>query len=118
MADPAPSERSPAPNDTAPRPAGQQRPAGQRPGGQPSTHRPSFADDGLFQLLQSKNVEVTAKAPPQPSLLERLLVGFGPTLLLVGLFVLLARRAAASAGGLGGLGGIGRSRARRYEPEG
>ena len=79
-----------------------------------STHRPDFADDGLFQLLSSKNVEVTAKPPPQTSLLERILVGFGPTLLLVGLFVLLARRAAA--GGAGGLGGIGKTKARRYEP--
>jgi cell division protease FtsH len=42
-------------------------------------------------------------------------VGFGPTLLLVGLFVLMARRAASAAGGLGGLGGLGRSRAKRYE---
>ena len=46
---------------------------------------------------------------------ETLLVGFGPTLLLVGLFVLMARRAASAGGGLGGLGGLGRSRAKRYE---
>jgi cell division protease FtsH len=80
-----------------------------------STHRPEFAaDDKLWELLTSKNVQVSAQPPPGPSLLERLLVGFGPTLLLVGLFVLLARRA---AGGAAGLTGIGRSRARRYEPE-
>ncbi len=79
-----------------------------------TANRPSFADDKLFELLTSKNVEVSAEPPPTPSLLERLLVGFGPTLLLVGLFLLVARRAAAGAGGLGGLG---RSRARRYEPE-
>ena len=47
-----------------------------------------------------------------------MLLGFGPTLLLVGLFVLLARRAAGGASaGPAGLGGFGRSRARRYEPE-
>jgi cell division protease FtsH len=79
-----------------------------------STHRPTFAEDDLFALLSSKGVEVKAQPPPGPSTLERVLLGFGPTLLLVGLFVLLARRAAAGAGGLGG---IGRSRARRYEPE-
>ncbi len=39
---------------------------------------------------------------------------FGPTLLLVALFVMIGRRA-ARAGGLGGLGGLGRSRAKRYE---
>jgi cell division protease FtsH len=81
-----------------------------------STRRPEFAaNDNLWQLLTEKNVQVSAEPPPGPSLLERLLLGFGPTLLLVGLFVLLARR--ASGGGAGGLGGFGRSRARRYEPE-
>jgi len=81
-----------------------------------STRRPEFAaNDNLWQLLTEKNVQVSAEPPPGPSLLERVLLGFGPTLLLVGLFVLLARR--ASGGGAGGLGGFGRSRARRYEPE-
>ncbi|MDQ4129683.1 MAG: AAA family ATPase, partial [Actinomycetota bacterium] len=78
------------------------------------THRPTFADDDLFRLLDEKGVEVNARPTPGPSLLERLLLGFGPTLLLVGLFVLMARRA---AGGMMGLGGFGSSRARRYEPE-
>ena len=83
-----------------------------------STRRPSFAaDDNLWELLTEHNVEVRAEPPPGPSLLERLLLGFGPTLLLVGLFVLLARRATGGAGGAAGLGGFGRSRARRYEPE-
>src|SRR5512132_1317961 len=83
-----------------------------------STRRPSFAaDDNLWELLTEHNAEVSAEPPPGPSLLERVLVGFGPTLLLVGLFVLLARRAAGGAGGAGALGGFGRSRARRYEPE-
>jgi cell division protease FtsH len=82
-----------------------------------STRRPQFAaNDNLWELLNEKNVEVSAEPPPGPSLLERILLGFGPTLLLVGLFVLLARRATAG-GAAGGLGGFGRSRARRYEPE-
>jgi cell division protease FtsH len=82
-----------------------------------STRRPEFAaNDNLWELLTEKNVEVSAEPPPGPSLLERVLLGFGPTLLLVGLFVLLARRA-AGGGAAGALGGFGRSRARRYEPE-
>jgi cell division protease FtsH len=82
-----------------------------------STRRPSFAaDDNLWELLTEHDVVVSAEPPPGPSLLERILLGFGPTLLLVGLFVLLARRATAG-GAAGGLGGFGRSRARRYEPE-
>ena len=63
-----------------------------------STRRPSFAaDDNLWELLTEHNVEVSAEPPPGPSLLERVLLGFGPTLLLVGLFVLLARRASGGA---------------------
>jgi cell division protease FtsH len=77
------------------------------------THRPSFAEDDLFQLLEEKGVEVNARPTPGPSLLERLLLGFGPTFLLLGLFVLMARR----AGGAAGLAGFGSSRAQKYQPE-
>src|SRR5437764_541773 len=42
-----------------------------------------------------------------------LLLGFGPTILLVALFLWFARRAASQAGG--GLMGIGRARAKRFE---
>ena len=89
--------------------------------GSPSTHfkteRPAFADDGLIDLLLQKNVVINAHPidEGQP-LWETLLFGFGPTILIVGLFVLLARRAQAAAGG-GGLGGFGRSRAKRYDAE-
>src|SRR5581483_3784373 len=50
-----------------------------------STHRPTFAEDNVFQLLADKGVEVNAKSPPGPSFFERLLIGFGPTLLFIGL---------------------------------
>jgi cell division protease FtsH len=87
--------------------------------GSPSTHfkteRPAFADDGLIDLLLQKNVVINAHPIDQGQpLWQTLLFGFGPTLLIVGLFVLLARRAQAAAGG-GGLGGFGRSRAKRYD---
>ena len=79
------------------------------------TEVPTFANDRqLSQLLEEKHVTVNAKPPGDRSLLSTLLISFGPTLLLVGLFVFLARR--ATAGGAGGmLGGFGRSRARRVE---
>jgi cell division protease FtsH len=83
-----------------------------------TTYRPSFAEDELFQLLSDKGVQVDAKAPPGPSFLERLLLGFGPTLLFVGLLFFVSRRAMAGAGGMGGIGGgLGRSKAQRYDPE-
>ncbi|MGA2926843.1 MAG: cell division protein FtsH, partial [Solirubrobacteraceae bacterium] len=84
-----------------------------------STEVPTFWDGGqLTSVLQANNVQVNAKSVSSgTSLLAELLLGFGPTLLLVGLFVLLARRAQAGAGGLGGLGNFGRSQARRVDPE-
>jgi cell division protease FtsH len=80
-----------------------------------STYRPSFADDDVFKLLSDKGVEVNAKSPPGPSFLERLLLGFGPTLLFLGLLLFVSRRMASGLGG--GIGGIGKSKAQRYEPE-
>ncbi|SNY54237.1 ATP-dependent zinc metalloprotease FtsH [Paractinoplanes atraurantiacus] len=83
-----------------------------------STERPSFADDNLFAQLQAKNVPVNANPPDAPApLWQQLLVGFGPTLLLVGIFVWIARRSAGALSG-GGLGGFGKSKAKLYEPEG
>jgi cell division protease FtsH len=82
-----------------------------------STQIPSFANNSqLSSLLQSEGVTIDAQAPSGgPSVLESLIFGFGPTLLLVLLFVFIARRAAAGAGGAGGLMSFGRSRARRVE---
>jgi cell division protease FtsH len=80
------------------------------------TNRPTFADDDLFKLLADKGVVVRAKSPPGPSFLERLLIGFGPTLLFVGLLFFMSRRLSAGLGA-GGIGGIGKSKAQRYDPE-
>jgi cell division protease FtsH len=84
-----------------------------------STQVPSFWNNAaLTTLLQSKGVQVNAQNPnPGTSLLAEILLGFGPTLLLVGLFVLFARRAAAAGGGMGALGNFGRSQARRVDPQ-
>jgi cell division protease FtsH len=84
-----------------------------------STQVPSFWNHtSLTALLQSHNVQVNAENPnPGTSVLAEILLGFGPTLLLIGLFYLFARRARAGAGGLGGLGNFGRSQARRVDPE-
>ncbi len=82
-----------------------------------STEVPSFADNQ--QLLNSlENHHVTINAHPVdngPSFLEELVVGFGPTLLILLLVVFALRRAAGAAGGAGGLMSFGRSRARRVE---
>jgi cell division protease FtsH len=84
-----------------------------------STEVPTFWNhDSLTALLQAKGVQVNAQSTSkQTSVLAEVLLGFGPTLLLVGLFVLFARRAQKSGGGLGGLGNFGRSQARRADPK-
>jgi cell division protease FtsH len=76
------------------------------------TVRPEFGDDGLTKALLDQNVPVNAhKVDTGTPLWQTLIFGFGPTLLLVGLFIALARR--SSAGGM--LGSFGRSTAKRYE---
>ena len=82
------------------------------------TEVPTFAnEDQLANLLEDNDVVVSANPPGERSLLETILFSFGPTILLVLLFVWIFRRAAQSAGGGGMLGQFGRSRARRVEPE-
>ena len=81
-----------------------------------STQLPSFVDrNQLNGLLNKEHVTINAQNPNAgPSILESILFGFGPTILLVLLFVFIMRRA-AGAGGAGGLMSFGRSRARRVE---
>jgi cell division protease FtsH len=77
------------------------------------TEFPTFADDRqLSSLLEEHNVVINAEPPGERSLLESILLGFGPTILLVALFIFIFRRMARG----GGIGQFGRSRARRVEP--
>src|SRR6478672_8270669 len=80
-----------------------------------TTQVPAFVDTvDLTKLLDQKNVVVNASAADGGrSPLLTLLLGFGPTLLLVGIFVYLARRMSSG----GALGGFGRSLAKRVKPE-
>jgi cell division protease FtsH len=83
-----------------------------------ATEVPSFwNNDQLSKLLSSNDVQINAESTTQSTpLLESLLLGFGPTLLIVGLFILVARRMAKSGGGMGAIGNFGRSKARRVDP--
>jgi cell division protease FtsH len=84
-----------------------------------ATQVPTFWNGAqLTALLKEKNVNINAKSTSESkSLIAELLLGFGPTLLIVGLFVLIARRAAKAGGGMGALGSFGRSQARKIDPE-
>jgi cell division protease FtsH len=64
-----------------------------------TTQRPSFATDDLFGSLQAKNVTINPTAPDAPPpLWQQIVVGFGPTLLFVGLLVWFLQRVARGRG--------------------
>jgi cell division protease FtsH len=81
------------------------------------TEIPAFADtDALSRSLQRAGVVVNAEPlDTGPPWWQSLLIGFGPTLLLVGLLIFFLRRAGSAQSALGA---FGRSRARRYQPTG
>jgi cell division protease FtsH len=80
-----------------------------------TTQIPVFADDNaLSKTLQDHNVTIEAKPINEGrGFLLNLILGFGPVILLVALFVWISRRAAG--GQMNALGSFGRSRARRIE---
>jgi cell division protease FtsH len=80
------------------------------------TEVPAFIDPAdLTRLLDRQNIVINAEPPDTGrSLLATLLLGFLPTILLVGFFVWFARRQMGGGGGV--LGGFGRSTARRVKP--
>lgn len=68
------------------------------------TQRPAFADDDLWAQLTKQNVTVTAQPVVQErSFLANLLISLAPMLLLVVLWVFIARRMSAGMGGAGGM---------------
>jgi cell division protease FtsH len=81
------------------------------------TEVPAFIDPAeLTRLLARENVVINAEPPDDGrSLLGSLVLGFLPTLLLIGFFVWIFRRQTGAGGG-GILGGFGRSTARRVTP--
>jgi cell division protease FtsH len=81
-----------------------------------ATQVPSFANNqALSSLLENHSVTIDAQSPNKgPSMLESIIFGFGPTILLFAIIFFIMRRA-ASGGGAGGLMSFGRSRARRVE---
>src|SRR5215213_837214 len=80
------------------------------------TEIPIFADDAqLSKLLEDHDVVIDAEPINQSrGFLASLILGFGPVLLLIGLFVYFARRA-GGGGAMGAIGNFGRSKARRAE---
>src|SRR2546428_4568143 len=79
-----------------------------------STVIPQFADPGLETLLAAHGGIINARPLDQPANpFITILLGFGPTLLLIGGFLWLSRKAAGQMGG--GIFGLGKSQAKRYD---
>ena len=74
------------------------------------TRRPEFAEDNLVAILERNNVTIRSRAPEERPFWQLLLFGFGPTLLFVGVIVLILRKTSGS-----GLLRIGKSKASRYD---
>jgi cell division protease FtsH len=81
------------------------------------TEIPAFISSAeLTKLLDRPDIVINAEPPDSGrSLVATLLLGFLPTILLVGFFIWIFRRQAGAGGG-GVLGGFGRSTARRVKP--
>lgn len=68
------------------------------------TERPTFADDRLWEDLTKHDVTVTAEpVVQQRSFLANLLIALAPMLILVVLWIVIARRMRAGMGGAGGM---------------
>ncbi|MGA4839343.1 ATP-dependent zinc metalloprotease FtsH [Streptomyces sp. G45] len=69
-----------------------------------TTQRPAFADDKLWEDLTKNKVTVTAEpVVRERSFLANLLISLAPMLLLVALWIFIARRMASGMGGAGGM---------------
>lgn len=69
-----------------------------------TTQRPAFADDKLWQDLEKHRVTVTAQPVVQErSLLTNLLLSLAPMLLIIVLWLFIARRMSSGLGGAGGM---------------
>ncbi|MDT7843621.1 ATP-dependent zinc metalloprotease FtsH [Streptomyces justiciae] len=69
-----------------------------------NTERPTFADDQLWEDLTKHNVTVTAEPVVQHrSFLANLLISLAPMLLLIVLWIFIARRMRGAMGGAGGM---------------
>ena len=79
-----------------------------------ATTLPAFVDPGLETLLIEAGTEIRAEPIQEENTWLTLLVSFAPTLLIIGAYVWLMRRA-TQQGGMGGIFGMGKSTARRFD---
>src|SRR5690625_799067 len=76
------------------------------------TYTPDSDHTGLVKDLRKNDVEINAKPPEEPSLFMRILVSWGPIILLIVFWIFIMRQMMQGAGGGRGAMSFGKSRAR------
>ncbi len=79
------------------------------------TYLPTFQGEDLLAKLKEKNVSIDIEPAEGGSLLWQFVIGMLPWLLIVGIWVLIMRRAQNVQGGPGGLFSFGSSKAKLYD---
>jgi cell division protease FtsH len=80
-----------------------------------ATRLPPFQGEGLIQKLREHKVRIDVRKPEEESLFWRLVIGIVPWVLILGVWILIMRKAAKGVGGgAGGLFSFGESKARLF----
>jgi cell division protease FtsH len=79
------------------------------------TFLPSFQGEGLLTKLEEKKVVINVEPAEQESILWQILIGILPIGLIIGVWILIMRRAQQVQGGPGGLFSFGASKAKLYD---
>lgn len=79
------------------------------------TFLPSFQGEDLLAQLREKNVDVSVEPSEKGSFLWQLIIGILPWVLIIGIWVLIMKRAQQIQGGAGGLFTFGASKAKLFD---
>ncbi|MCG2721671.1 MAG: ATP-dependent zinc metalloprotease FtsH [Thermodesulfovibrionales bacterium] len=79
------------------------------------TFLPSFQGEGLLAQLREKNVAISVEPSERGSFLWQLLIGVLPWVLIIGVWILIMKRAQQIQGGAGGLFTFGASKAKLFD---
>jgi len=78
---------------------------------------PSFQGDNILSALEGKGVTINVEPPDKMSPFMQLIVGILPWVLIIGVWILIMRRAQGIQGGPGGLFSFGQSKAKLHNVE-
>ena len=81
------------------------------------TFLPSFQGDKILASLEEKGVTINVEPPDKMSPFMQLVVGILPWVLIIGVWILIMRRAQGIQGGPGGLFSFGQSKAKLHNVE-